>query len=48
MTRHLRTRAAAFGLATLVTLAVVLGLNGLANPEHVATELARSVAAQPA
>jgi hypothetical protein len=48
MTRRLSTQAAAFSLATLMTLAVLLGLNGLASPEHAATQLARTVAAQPA
>lgn len=48
MNRHLSTQVAALSLATLVTLAVVLGLNGLASSEHAATQLARTVAVQPA
>lgn len=47
MTRHLSTQVAAFSLATLVTISVLLGLNGLASPEHATVQLARAVAAQP-
>jgi hypothetical protein len=48
MTRRLSTQVAAFCLSILVTLAVLVGLNGLASPEHAAAQLARAVAAQPA
>jgi hypothetical protein len=48
MNRRLSTRVLSISLATFVTLAVLLGLNGLASPEHAAPQLARTVAAQPA
>lgn len=48
MTRQLSTQAAAVTLAVFVTFAVLLGLNSLANPEHAATQLAKTVATQPA
>jgi hypothetical protein len=47
MTRHLSTRVAAFSLSVLVTISVLLGLNGLASPEHATVQFARAVAAQP-
>ena len=48
MITRLSTQVASAGLATLVTVAVLVGLNSLASSEHAASQIAKTAATLPA
>lgn len=48
MITRLSAQVAAFSLATLVTVALLVGLNSLASSEHAASQIAKTAATLPA